>query len=63
MSASSIDLSAIPKQIQMKCLEIYLWTKNNWSGESAPGGESTSKWLELIYEKIIDSSWTKQLTV
>lgn len=58
---NSIDLSAFEKQIQMKALEIYLWNKNNWSGESAAGGHNTKKWLELIYQKIIDSSWTKQL--
>lgn len=61
MPLQSIDLSAFEKQIQMKALEIYLWNKNNWSGESAAGGHNTTKWLELIYQKIIDSSWTKQL--
>jgi Ser/Thr protein kinase RdoA (MazF antagonist) len=61
MPSNSIDLSAFEKQIQMKALEIYLWNKNNWSGESAAGGHNTTKWLELIYQKIIDSSWTKQL--
>ncbi|MDP3562126.1 MAG: phosphotransferase [Legionellaceae bacterium] len=61
MPKSSIDLSALPKQIQMKGLEIYLWTKNNWSGELAPGGENTAKWLDCIYQKLINSNWIEQL--
>lgn len=61
MPSNSIDLSAFEKQIQMKALEIYLWNKNNWSGESAAGGHNTDKWLGLIYQKIIDSRWIKQL--
>lgn len=62
MPTNSLDLAALPKQIQMKCLEIYLWTKNNWNDKSAPGGDDTAKWLKLIYQKIIDSSWAKQLS-
>ncbi len=57
MPESSVDLCAFPWQIQMKCLEIYLWTKNNWSDESAPGGENTKKWLTLIFNKIVDQAW------
>ncbi|EHL30100.1 phosphotransferase enzyme family protein [Legionella drancourtii] len=61
MPPNSIDLSTFQKQIQMKCLEIYLWNKNNWSGDSAAGGHSMEQWQQLIYQKIIDSSWTEQL--
>ncbi len=62
MPESSIDLNAFPRQIQMKCLEIYLWTKNNWSDASAPGGENTNQWLQLIYEKIIHQAWVNELS-
>ena len=62
MPANSLDLPALPKQIQMKCLEIYLWTKNNWNAETAPGGNDTAKWLNLIYQKITEPSWAKQLS-
>lgn len=62
MPESSIDLHAFPWQIQMKCLEIYLWTKNNWSDKSAPGGENTKKWLTLIYDKIIQQEWMDKLS-
>ncbi|GGI75850.1 phosphotransferase enzyme family protein [Legionella impletisoli] len=61
MPETSIDLSAIEKQIQMKCLEIYLWTKNNWSSDIAPGGGNTSLWLAKVYNKIMDRSWTNKL--
>jgi hypothetical protein len=47
----------------MKGLEIYLWNKNNWSGESAAGGHNMGQWQQLIYQKIIDSSWTEQLPI
>ncbi|MCX7114494.1 MAG: phosphotransferase [Gammaproteobacteria bacterium] len=60
MPKESIDLSALPKQIQMKCLEIYLWTKNNWSGGEAPGGGDTATWLQRIHQKITDPTWAKQ---
>lgn len=62
MPESSIDLHAFPWQIQMKCLEIYLWTKNNWSHESAPGGKNTKKWLTLIHDKIIQQEWMDKLS-
>lgn len=61
MPESSIDLKAFSKQIQMKALEIYLWTKNNWSGDTAPGGLNTKQWLKLTHEKIVDDGWAKQL--
>ncbi len=61
MPKQSLDLSAFVKQIQMKSLEIYLWTKNNWSGDTAPGTGSTKQWLDKIHEKIIDTSWMQQI--
>lgn len=63
MPSASIDLGSFHKQFQMKCLEIYLWTKNNWSGESAVGGEDMHQWLQLIYCKLIDSSRTKKIPI
>lgn len=61
MPPESLDLEAFSKQIQMKCLEIYLWTKNNWNDAEAPGGGDNQQWLQRIYEKIVDSSWSHQL--
>ncbi|EHL31407.1 TPA: phosphotransferase [Legionella pneumophila] len=63
MPENSIDLAAFSKQIQLKGLEIYLWTKNNWSSEIAPGGGNTKKWLEAIYNKIVDDTWIKKIPV
>jgi Ser/Thr protein kinase RdoA (MazF antagonist) len=63
MPESSIDLTAFSRQIQLKGLEIYLWTKNNWSSEFAPGGGNTQEWLEAIYKKIIDTTWTKNIPI
>ena len=61
MPESSIDLTAFSKQIQLKSFEIYLWTKNNWNSESAPGGGNTRKWLDAIYDKIINTTWTTNI--
>lgn len=59
---SSIDIAAFPWQILMKCLEIYLWTKNNWNAESAPGGENTKRWLQLIHDKVLDQNWFDKIS-
>ena len=40
----------------LKSLEIYLWTKNNWSETSAPGNLNRSKWLESIYKKLVSNT-------
>lgn len=61
MPEDSLDLMSFSKQIQMKALEIYLWTKNNWSGDIAPGGLNTKQWLALTYEKISSQDWMKNL--
>ncbi|MCH9763359.1 MAG: phosphotransferase [Gammaproteobacteria bacterium] len=61
MSEDSVDLSAFSKQIQLKALEIYLWTKNNWSGDVAPGGLDTKNWLQCIYQKLINNDWIQKL--
>ncbi len=58
---SSTDVSAFPWQILMKCLEIYLWTKNNWTADLAPGGENNQRWLQAIHHKIIDREWMASL--
>lgn len=64
MPESSLDLSSFSKQIQMKCLEIYLWTKNNWSDDSAaPGGNEKKKWLDNIHRKIVQDDWIEALPV
>ena len=47
------DQAVFSNHIDFKCLEIYLWTKNNWSGESAPGKLKTEPWLKNIYNKLI----------
>lgn len=57
----SIDLEHIAKQIQLKGLEIYLWTKHNWSGDVAPGGADTKGWLSRIYNKLITDNWIKDV--
>ena len=64
MPEDSLDLGAFSKQIQMKCLEIYLWTKNNWSDDSvAPGGNEKKRWLDNIHRKIIQDIWIKELPI
>ena len=63
MPETAIDLSAFPWQIQMKCLEIYLWTKHNWSDDAAPGGNNKKQWLEDIYRKIVHLDWIDRLTL
>lgn len=45
----------------MKLLEIYLWTKNNWNHDIAPGGGNTQQWLSGIKDKIINNDWLNQL--
>lgn len=57
----SIDLENMVKQIQLKGLEIYLWTKNNWSGDAAPGGADTKAWLSRIYNKLITDNWIEDV--
>ncbi len=61
MPNDSVDMSSFSKQIQMKSLEIYLWTKNNWSSEIAPGGGNTKEWLIAIYKKVVDDAWVKNI--
>lgn len=64
MPENSLDLSTLAQQFQIKCLEIYLWTKNNWSDESdAPGGHDKIQWLDNIYQKIIRDDWIERLPI
>lgn len=53
---SSLDLASFSTHLQLKALEIYLWTKNNWSGETAPGGMDTKAWLARLQHKLEDAS-------
>jgi len=63
MPEAAIDLNAFPWQIQMKCLEIYLWTKHNWSDKTAPGGNDKKLWLLDIYQKIVRIDWSDRLKI
>ena len=63
MPKDSIDLAALPKQIQMKGLEIYLWTKNNWNADTAPGGNNSATWLQRMHQKLTHSYWMDELPV
>lgn len=64
MPQNSVELDSFSKHIQMKCLEIYLWTKNNWSNDSdAPGGKEKVQWISKIHSKIINNDWQKQLPI
>ncbi len=54
------DLRDMPWMLRFKALEIYLWTKYNWSGDIAPGGIATKQWLADVYQMIIDHTWLKQ---
>ena len=47
--------------IRLKALNMYLWTKYNWSSDVAPGGISTKEWLSLLYRMIEDQSWESEL--
>ncbi|AHE68095.1 phosphotransferase enzyme family protein [Legionella oakridgensis] len=61
MPKNSLDMDSLSKQIQLKCLEIYLWTKNNWNSDIAPGGNKTNLWLERVHEKLVNTSWIAKL--
>lgn len=56
-----LDLDSFVKHLQLKALEIYLWTKNNWSDATAPGGIDTKTWLTMIQHKLEDLSWIDNL--
>ena len=45
---SNDDLKALNWCVQMKSLDIYLWCKNNWFEETAPGGKSRDQWLSEL---------------
>lgn len=57
----TVLLSSFSWQMLMKSLEIYLWTKNNWNHDIAPGGGITQQWLSAIKNKIINNDWLDQL--
>lgn len=47
--------------IRLKALNMYLWTKNNWSSDIAPGGAKTKDWLSLLYNMIENKQWENSL--
>ena len=61
MPRESIELSAWSKQIQLKALDIYLWMKNNWSSDTAPGGGDATAWLERTHKKLMINDWVDPL--
>lgn len=61
MPRESIELSAWSKQIQLKALDIYLWMKNNWSSDTAPGGGDAKSWLERTHKKLTINDWVDPL--
>tara|TARA_B100000749_G_scaffold274628_2_gene259188 strand:- start:181 stop:1140 length:960 start_codon:yes stop_codon:yes gene_type:complete len=48
----NLDTESFVRQYQFKALEIYLWMKNNWAGDIAPGGANTNLWLNAIYHQL-----------
>ena len=60
-SLSQEDIIMLPWLLGFKALEIYLWTKNNWTADLAPGGLDTKKWLKDVYEMIKDQTWVREL--
>lgn len=57
------DLAAFPWFIRYKAINMYLWTKHNWTNHIAPGGENTKTWLRLLYNMIKHQDWEKELAL
>ncbi|MEM9243256.1 MAG: phosphotransferase [Pseudomonadota bacterium] len=55
------ELETFPWFIRYKLLSMYLWTKNNWKNDIMPGGHHTRNWLNLLFNKIINQEWLKDL--
>ncbi len=51
------DIGLFTWFLRIKALNIYLWTKNNWKGDIAPGGMKTAQWLALLSDFIRNPSW------
>ena len=47
--------------MRFKALNMYLWTKNNWKSDVAPGGASTKEWLTLLKDMIMNQTWMESL--
>lgn len=45
LSLSDEDITNLTWFTRMKSLNIYLWCKNNWFEETAPGGKPREQWL------------------
>ncbi|MCF6768562.1 phosphotransferase [Thiotrichales bacterium 19S11-10] len=43
--------------MRYKALNMYLWTKNNWQSDIAPGGANTKDWLSALYHMIENKQW------
>ena len=43
--------------MRYKALNMYLWTKNNWHSDTAPGGANTQQWLKLMENMIVTRDW------
>lgn len=51
---SQTDLKNISWFSRMKALDIYLWSKNNWTDHPGPGGKKRDQWLEELRALIIN---------
>jgi len=47
--------------MRYKALNMYLWTKNNWQSDIAPGGADTKDWLSTLYHMIENKQWEVSL--
>ncbi len=54
LALSDEQLKTIHWFTQMKSLGIYLWCKNNWHEETAPGGKPRNIWLNELHSMAIN---------
>lgn len=55
-----IDLKTFSWFMRYKALNMYLWTKNNWKNDKAPGGANAQEWLRLMQRMIKIQDWVPQ---
>lgn len=55
------DLYAFPDFLHYKAMNMYLWTKYNWEGDTAPGGMNTKDWLESLLKMVVNDNWKIEL--
>lgn len=53
LALSDEAIQSIPIFAQMKSLDLYLWSKNNWHEPTAPGGKSQAQWLRELRAKLL----------